>query len=328
MDGGSEQGILEKTNNMLFIKKCILALFCILSIHFSYGQERPKEYDDLITKALALYMAKDYKASGFAYSSAFKVNDWKGSADDRYNAACAWALANYPDSAFFNLERISTKSGYKDYNHIITDEDLTSLHNDKRWQPLLDLIKKNKEKAEINLNKPLALQLDSIYSNDQNNRLKSQDIEKKFGSNSKEMIALWGTINKTDSIDLIKVKFILDKYGWLGEDVIGEKGNSTLFLVIQHADLKTQETYLPMMKKAVEKGNALPSQLALLVDRIEMRNERPQIYGSQVIGQDGKYSFYKIIDEPNVNKRRAEVGLEPLDRYAKFWNIDYKVPER
>lgn len=33
----------------------------------------------------------------------------------------------------------------------------------------------------------------------------------------------------------------------------GGKGNSTLFLVIQRADQKTQEQYLPMMREAVAK---------------------------------------------------------------------------
>ena len=39
------------------------------------------------------------------------------------------------------------------------------------------------------------------------------------------------------------------------------------------------------------------------------------------------YEVYKIIDEPNVNKRRAEVGLEPLQVYLKQWNIDYILPK-
>ncbi len=53
-----------------------------------------------------------------------------------------------------------------------------------------------------------------------------------------------------------------------------------------------------------------------------------QIYGSQIHRDQktGKYFVAPIEDEQNVNKRRAAVGLEPLEEYAKQWNIDYKLP--
>lgn len=88
----------------------------------------------------------NYEKSALAYSDAFKTIGWKGLSNDRYNAACSWALSNNFDSAFFNLNRIVTKSNYKDLDHITTDPDLTVLHSDNRWKLLIDLIKQNKEK--------------------------------------------------------------------------------------------------------------------------------------------------------------------------------------
>jgi len=93
------------------------------------------------------------------------------------------------------------------------------LHQDKRWKPLLEIIKQNKDKAEANLNKPLVAQFDSIYVEDQKYRKQIDEIEKKFGWDSKEMKSHWKVINEKDSINLIKVKNILDHYGWLGADV-------------------------------------------------------------------------------------------------------------
>lgn len=173
----------------------------------------------------------------------------------------------------------------------------------------------------------LTEQLDSIFETDQSLRMIVDSIEQKYGFESEETQEIWQKIHKNDSINLIKIDSIISKYGWLGVDKIGEKGNATLFLVIQHSDLKTQEKYLPVMKDAVKKGNANGSDLALLIDRIEMFNGRPQVYGSQIQYIDGKYTIYKIIDEKNVNKRRSEVGLQPLEEYVKIWNIDYKLPE-
>lgn len=34
------------------------------------------------------------------------------------------------------------------------------------------------------------------------------------------------------------------------------------------------------------------------------------------------------MDEPNVNKRRASVGLQPLEDYAKLFGIEYVLPQK
>ena len=139
----------------------------------------------------------------------------------------------------------------------------------------------------------------------------------------------WRLINEKDSINLIKVKKILDEKGWLGPNIIGYEGNSTLFLVIQHSDLETQLQYLPMMSEAVELGNANPGSLALLEDRVALGQGKPQIYGSQ-IGRDmetGEYYVSPIIDPEQVDERRAKVGLGPLAYYASHWDIVLSVEE-
>lgn len=132
-----------------------------------------------------------------------------------------------------------------------------------------------------------------------------------------------------DYFNLIKVKAILDKYGWLGADSIGKQGNQTLFLVIQHSDIATQRKYLPMMRKAVIDGRANGSAWALLEDRVALADCGMQIYGSQV-GVDQKTLkrfIFPINDEINVNKRRANVGLEKLEDYAKSFGIEYQLPK-
>lgn len=289
----------------------------------TFGQTR--QYFDLVKVADSLYKIKDYKNSAFTYSDAFKSNDWKATSNDRYNAACSWALANYPDSAFFNLYRIATLMNYKSYGHIITDTDLTLLYEDKRWKPLIEIIKQNKDKADANLNKPLVAQLDSIYIEDRKYRLQLEEIEKKYGWGSKESQLIWETIHIKDSINQIAVKFILDNYGWLGSDIIGEQGNRTLFLVIQHSNPPTQEKYLPIMRDAVKKGKANGSSLALLEDRFALSQGKMQIYGSQ-LWQDSSGMFVQPIEDvENVDKRRALIGLQPMAEYLKNWNMTWSI---
>jgi hypothetical protein len=311
------------------MKQTISILVCILWANLVFGQSIPKEYYDHIKNAYSLYTAKNYKSAANMYSAAFKTNGWKGLMDDRYNAACCWALAGVPDSAFFQLERITTKLNYNDYAHITTDPDLTTLHNDKRWEPLLEKIKQNKDKAEANLNKPLVAILDTIYTEDQKYRLQLNEIAKKYGWDSKEIRDQWKIINEKDSINLITVKKILDQYGWLGADVVGTQGNSTLFLVIQHSNQATQEKYLPIMQEAVKNGKADASDLALLEDRVALAQGKRQLYGSQ-IGRDPDTNLYIVLpleDPENVDKRRASMRLGPLAEYVSYWQIKWDAAQ-
>lgn len=311
------------------MKKTTLFLALAIWTILAFSQNIPNAYLGLIKKADSLYKAKEYKNSASTYSEAFKANGWKATTNDRYNAACSWALANYPDSAFFNLFRIATLMNYTNYSHITKDTDLNSLHPDERWNSLLEIIKQNKDKAEANLNKPLAAQLDSIFIDDQEYRKQIDTVEKEFGYDSKEMTALWETINEKDSLNLIKIKAILDTYGWLGADVVGSHGNSALFLVIQHSDQATQEKYLPMMRAAVKNGKAQGSSFALLEDRVALGQGKKQIYGSQ-IGRNTETNLYYVLpleDPDNVDNRRAGVGLPPLADYVSHWQINWDVEQ-
>ena len=115
------------------------------------GQDNPQKYSELIRKGDSLYSAKDFKNSALAYSNAFKVNGWKATSNERYNAACSWALSNNPDSAFYNLNYIVTLMNYTNFGHITSDPDLISLYNDNRWKHLLGTVQSNRKKTFPNL---------------------------------------------------------------------------------------------------------------------------------------------------------------------------------
>ena len=81
------------------------------------------------------------------------------------------------------------------------------------------------------------------------------------------------------------------------------------------------------MKEAVTKGNANPGSLALLIDRIEIREGRKQIYGSQIGTYPNTNIQYvlPLIDPDNVDKRRTEVGLDLISDYVKNWDLIWDV---
>ena len=179
------------------------------------------QYPKLIEQAWQYYKDKAYLESAQTYSKAFTSAGDLGDITDRYNAACSWALAGKPDSAFVQLFRIGRSGYYTNIQHLSTDADLLTLHDDKRWSEVLTLVKANKEKEEANYDKPLVSMLDTIFQEDQSSRRQIGEIEKKYGNDSDEMRAHWQKIIQSDSINLIKVKKILDERGWLGDSVIG-----------------------------------------------------------------------------------------------------------
>jgi pimeloyl-ACP methyl ester carboxylesterase len=127
-----------------------LLTFLISTISL-FGQHSNRKYDVLIRKADSLYKIADYKNSALAFSDAFSIPDSKITMTHRYNAACSYALANNPDSAFANLNYIATFMNYSRYTHIKSDPDLKSLYTDSRWKPLIELVKANKDKAYAKL---------------------------------------------------------------------------------------------------------------------------------------------------------------------------------
>lgn len=133
-----------------------------------------------------------------------------------------------------------------------------------------------------------------------------------------------------DSSNLSYVEDLIRNYGWPGKSFVGARGNYTVWLVIQHADLATQEKYLPLLIESVADSESRPVDLAYLQDRILMRQEKNQLYGTQVWmnPKTGLQSFWPIEDEKNVNIRRKKIGMSTLEEYAGYFGIDYKLPEK
>lgn len=128
-------------------KLSLLILSLCVAISF-FGQGVPEEYNKLINKADSLYRLQDYKTAAFTYLDAINANGGKALVNDRYNAACAWALANYPDSAFNYLNVLAEKGKYSYFSNLVRDFDFISLHNDNRWEQLLEVVKQNKKEAD------------------------------------------------------------------------------------------------------------------------------------------------------------------------------------
>ncbi|MGI0105271.1 DUF6624 domain-containing protein [Salinimicrobium sp. WS361] len=300
----------------------ILSSFLLLS---SCNKEAPG-YNELLSEARQYYKAGEYENSGRKFSRAFALADDRDSLLHHYEAARAWSLAQEKDSAFAQLFMISEEGKYSDLGQISTDTKFSNLRTDERWIKVLTRVSDNQKEALAFVPGVIST-LDTVYRDDQHLRRQTAGIQEKYGHDSEELHAHWELINQKDSVNLLKVEKILNEHGWLGPDLIGRDGNSALFLVIQHADLQTQEKYIPLLQEAVKKGNAAPRDLALMEDRVALRQGKKQIYGSQISRdpETGKYYVSPLQDSDSVDRRRAEVGLQPLQDYVSGWDITWDV---
>jgi hypothetical protein len=133
---------------------------------------------------------------------------------------------------------------------------------------------------------------------------------------AQELFDAWPQV---DADNALRMREILDEFGWPGWSLVGEDGALAAWVLIQHADfnIELQKRGLSMMRAAVEADDADPSDLAYLVDRVLVAEGKPQIYGTQLgVDADGEITpRTPIEDEANVDARRAEVGLGTLEAY-------------
>lgn len=280
-------------------------------------------YKSFVKAAVEHYNKKEYQLAAENYEKAFAANKGGAAVDDRIKLAGCWALCGNKDSAFKELRKLES-ARYTMCSELNLNKDLSSLHGDKRWKDITDFVKANRLKYNPRLDRLLVETLDTILENDQKYRQMEQDVKDKYGDKSKELKDLYNLIDYHDSVNVAKVLPILNKYGWPSSSIIGDEGPTTLFLVIQHADITIQEKYLTTIKDAVQKREIPRSYLALLEDRIAISHGRKQIYGTQV-GTDKKGNYYlePLEDPDNVDQRRSEMGLGTLSEYLENWGITW-----
>ena len=108
----------------------------------------------------------------------------------------------------------------------------------------------------------------------------------------------------TDSTNLQLVSRILSETGYPQKSKVGDFATQTVWMIIQHSDLGRIKQFLPQLEEAARRGDLAPAYLAATKDRIDIREGRPQKYGTQF--------NCPLQDSLRVNEWRQEVGLPPM----------------
>ncbi|WP_142687546.1 DUF6624 domain-containing protein [Chitinophaga polysaccharea] len=297
--------------------KLLPLIICTWISSLCLGQTPEGYY--LLKKADSLLSQKEYQQASAVYTTIINSQLWKISEIDYYNLCKASALSGNKDSAFSILEILATKLKYYDLKQLSQDDSFSKMHKDSRWKRILNLVSENKLSAQRKKNLKLEKMLVKVFDDDQKARENYSNISNSKGFNSPEADSVGMLLDKVDSINLTIVEGVLDNYGWLGKEVVSEKGTNALWLIIDHAEPAIQKKYIGIMKKAIGEGTLEGKYLALVEDRIALDSGKQQIYGTQYTlnEKSNVNELLPVIDIEHIDIRRAKVGLTPLREYLK-----------
>jgi hypothetical protein len=120
----------------------------------------------------------------------------------------------------------------------------------------------------------------------------------------------YAVVKTVDSVNIIAIRRIIDKYGMITERKHGALFHS-FFSLINHCmyyNYKDFEWMRKLFYNAVMAGDVDPNEYAYFVDRFEVFNNRPQIYGSF---KDN----IQFLDKEKVDIRRRSIGTCNLQNW-------------
>lgn len=141
-----------------------------------------------------------------------------------------------------------------------------------------------------------------------------------------------------DDEDRSAVQSILDTYGMPTFSRVGAEAATDFVVLIQHQPASFRERALPKLKENVDVGQAWPKDFAMMYDRSQTDQGKPEVYGVNLVCQpNGTLAPGSLVDPEHVEDRRAAIGLMPLTTYVhmaaliappKFCALTSRTPVR
>ena len=162
-----------------------------------------------------------------------------------------------------------------------------------------------------------------LHERDQQIRHKLMSVQQAYIAEQRtelidSIVMLVAGQDRADSLNRVAVDSLLQN-GW--PDGLSEQSNRTIWLIIDHADVEYQERYLPLIEQQAVRGTISPSDYATLLDRVNVRRQRPQRYGTQTgykQRDDEVFTFvYPIEDIDALDSLRLSVGLDSMHLYLR-----------
>lgn len=171
-------------------------------------------------------------------------------------------------------------------------------------------------------NEPLKMELIKMYIDDQAARGNiMNDIIEKYGIDADEVTKDGGII--VDERNRNRLKEIFKENGFPNKKQVGKDAMQGIFFMIQHSgdDKDWQKSQLKNIELAVKNGDMNGQSYAYLYDRIKINGGEKQLYGTQFANVDPVKKTVELADTEdlvNLDKRRREVGMMPIEMYKRF----------
>jgi hypothetical protein len=155
-----------------------------------------------------------------------------------------------------------------------------------------------------------------------------QRVREGFGSGGKIEPDQFNAMLRTDSSNTRWLKEYVAQWGWPTGAQVGPEAVEAAFLIVQHAvqDTGFMRAMLPAIQEGYRRGDYRGVEVALLIDRLEVKAGRPQIYGTQLSLKDGKLVLDPLSDSAGVDARRRQMGLGPLAEYLRKADSALRAP--
>ncbi len=188
------------------------------------------------------------------------------------------------------------------------------------------------QKEEVQLPE-IAKEIKKMRDEDQKNRTKWAKMINSGKSETEKFKAFTSELIALDRANTARMREIINEFGWPTYDLVGQGPSNSAWLIVQHADRNPlfQARCLPLLKAAVDAGQANPSNYAYLYDRVQVSKGEMQRYATQSSSNNGLYkgAFFPIEDESNVQVRREEMKItQHVEAYAAAMGFEYVVPSK
>jgi hypothetical protein len=174
----------------------------------------------------------------------------------------------------------------------------------------------------------LATKIDSLFAKDQSvQQLLMAALQNKVPVDS--FMKLQAIQMETFKRHIAVIKDIFATHGYPKATMVGKEASQHFFVLVQHADADPsfQSAVLPVIKELASSNEVSKKEYAFLYDRVQVNNGRKQLYGTQVTYDKNGNLFdssnrmiipINLEDPEHVDKRRKEMGMEPLEEYYEL----------
>ncbi|HEY8559190.1 MAG TPA: DUF6624 domain-containing protein [Pyrinomonadaceae bacterium] len=146
------------------------------------------------------------------------------------------------------------------------------------------------------------------------------------GTSDEQLKCLAETLEKVDKPNTARINEIYGRSGFPTAETVGKDGVEAFLLILQHSpDEQLRRKNLKNVGKAFRRREITPMEYAGYVDRVRVRRNKPQLYGSNFDMKEGRLVMSAVKDRRNLNRRRRKLGLPTIEEYAAKLREVYKL---